>query len=85
MYLNVNLGNQPVFTSTIFRKPFICTAAGELLKREVVLAHLILSPVTLYAVQPLLRTFTSLKSWMYGLFLYLLSYILSSCICSRMV
>jgi hypothetical protein len=74
MYLNVNLGNQPVFTSTIFRKPFICTAAGELLKREVVLAHLILSPVTLYAVQPLLvRTFTSLKSWMYGLFLYLLS------------
>jgi hypothetical protein len=74
MYLNVNLGNQPVFTSTIFRKPFICTAAGELLKREVVLAHLILSPVTLYAVQPLLvRTFTSLKSWMYGFIPTLLS------------
>jgi hypothetical protein len=66
MYLNVNLGNQPVFTSTIFRKPFICTAAGELLKREVVLAHLILSPNTVCCPATVSKNIYIIKILMYG-------------------
>jgi hypothetical protein len=55
MYLNVIWEINQSLLAPFSEKPFICTAAGELLKREVVLAHLILSPVTLYAVQPLLE------------------------------